>query len=320
MACVASEYRGHKYEVWGKAENYAPMMSLTSHVYGATAAVAAAFFWALAAFLFKRVSAHVPPLSMNFVKGGVALMCLALVLGAEILHMPKQATFIALALSGVVGIGLGDTLYFHALCRLGPRRTLIITTLVPVMAALGGWLWFGDALTWFYVIAMILVLGGVTVVLWEKTTADTTNLHLMGIVLGLIYITAEACGILLTKFAVTEWSSLHASWIRQLCASIAIGVVLAARKEAWVPKLPLKLWQPLLVASVFGAFLGTWLSVEALKLTHTAVATTLSSISPLFAIPLAIVLERERISLRSVLATLVAILGVAILFAYGQPH
>lgn len=290
------------------------VMSVSAHFYGASAAVAAAFFWAVAAFLFRRAGAHVAPLTMNFVKGAVALICLVLLLGGDVMLLPDTVTFAALALSGVIGIGLGDTLYFYALRHLGPRRTLVTTTLVPVAAAVGGWLWFGDVLTWVHVVAMALVLGGVVFVLWEKTAADYSGVHAVGIVLGVIYIGAETAGILLTKFAVTEWSGLHASWIRQMCASVAIGVVLAARRQPIVPTLPWTVWQPLLLASVAGAFLGTWLSVEALKHTHTAVATTLSSISPLFAIPLAMVWERERVAAGAIFATVVATAGVAILF------
>ena len=70
----------------------------------------------------------------------------------------------------------------------------------------------------------------------------------------------------------------------------------------------------LLLASVIGAFLGTWLSVAALKYTHAAVAVTLNSTSPLFVLPLAMLMLKEQISWRAVSGAFVAITGVAVYF------
>ena len=70
----------------------------------------------------------------------------------------------------------------------------------------------------------------------------------------------------------------------------------------------------LLIAAVIGAFLGTWLSIIALKYTHAAVAATLNSTSPLFILPLAVLMLKERISSREILGALIAVSGVGIYF------
>ena len=51
-----------------------------------------------------------------------------------------------LALSGVLGILLGDTLNFAAIGRLGPRRAGAIFALNAPMAAVLGWLFLAEAL------------------------------------------------------------------------------------------------------------------------------------------------------------------------------
>jgi drug/metabolite transporter (DMT)-like permease len=51
---------------------------------------------------------------------------------------------VLLALSGVLGIALGDSLYFSALRRLGTRRTLTIDAGGPAVAALGGMVWLAE--------------------------------------------------------------------------------------------------------------------------------------------------------------------------------
>jgi drug/metabolite transporter (DMT)-like permease len=52
-----------------------------------------------------------------------------------------------LALSGVIGIGLGDTAYFAAINRLGPRRALLLETLAPPIAALLALVFLQEALS-----------------------------------------------------------------------------------------------------------------------------------------------------------------------------
>ena len=66
-----------------------------------------------------------------------------------------------------------------------------------------------------------------------------------------------------------------------------------------------------IVAAIVGAFIGTWLSVLALKNTHVTVAAALNSTSPLFVLPLAAYIMREKISRRAIAGTAVAVIGIA---------
>ena len=87
-----------------------------------------------------------------------------------------------------------------------------------------------------------------------------------------------------------------------------VSPVLRDRKLLWL----------LLAASVIGAFLGSWLSVLALKYTHTVIAVTLNSTSPLFVMPLAALMLKEKISLRSVLGATLAVAGIGLYFIGEQ--
>ena len=66
--------------------------------------------------------------------------------------------------------------------------------------------------------------------------------------------------------------------------------------------------------AVFGPFLGVWLSQVAIKYTATGIASTILSTTPIFLIPVAAVVERERTTPRAVIGAVVAVAGVALLF------
>ncbi len=71
----------------------------------------------------------------------------------------------------------------------------------------------------------------------------------------------------------------------------------------------------LLLATFLGTFLGIWFQVAGLRYTASAgVASTLSSTSPLFVLPLAFFVLHESLSLRAILGALLAVVGVALLF------
>ena len=112
--------------------------------------------------------------------------------------------------------------------------------------------------------------------------------------------------------------ALEATFIRQIfaIAGLTFWGLMLRDLLGWVK--PLKnpqLMKSLLLAAIIGAFLGTWLSIVALKYTHVAVAATLNSTSPLFILPLAVLMLKERISSREILGAFIAVGGVGLYFS-----
>ena len=69
-------------------------------------------------------------------------------------------------LSGLFGIGIGDTAFFQALPRLGSRRTVLITQcLTAPFAALIEWLWLGTKLNVPEILCIAVILAGVAIAL-----------------------------------------------------------------------------------------------------------------------------------------------------------
>ena len=84
---------------------------------GLAAALSAALVWAVASILFRHAGATAPPLTLNLYKGAIASVLLVMTLGAraELGDFVSPWALLILALSGAVGIGVGDTAFFAAL-------------------------------------------------------------------------------------------------------------------------------------------------------------------------------------------------------------
>ena len=289
-----------------------------THFLGAIAALGSAFFWALAAILFRRVSDQVPAMGLNFNKGLVALVCLGVLLIFTETVSVDSRSLLFLTLSGLIGICLGDSLYFIALVRLGPRLTLLLGSLIPVAVGLMSVVLLNESITLVSIAGLALTIIGVTFVLWEKAPVADKNTQAqhwkMGLFFGLLFVVSEAAGIILTKVGVQELPSLQATFIRQTSAIIGLTFwgLAASSLVTWTKPLKDKrVRNGVVIASIIGAFIGTWLSVFALKNTHATVAAALNATSPLFILPLAVFFMQEKISRRAILGTTVAVIGIA---------
>lgn len=106
------------------------------------AALGAAACWAFTGTVVTGAIRQVGAFRFNMVRHGFVitlLVALVLVLGRT--GGLDWMTVLLLALSGLMGIFIGDTLNFAAVGRLGPRRGGAVFALNAPMAALLGWGW-----------------------------------------------------------------------------------------------------------------------------------------------------------------------------------
>ena len=106
--------------------------------------------------------------------GGVTANFWRLVIGTILLGLLAHLTGMGLGgaalpvflVSGLIGFGLGDAAYFHALPHLGPRLTiLMVQCLAAPIAALVEWVWLDTSLTGRQMAFGAMTLAGVAVAL-----------------------------------------------------------------------------------------------------------------------------------------------------------
>jgi drug/metabolite transporter (DMT)-like permease len=292
------------------------------HAWAAAFALISAFFWALAAILFRKLGNDVFARGMNLGKSIIA----SLLVGALILFTDQKPisnrAIIFLGISGFLGITLGDTFYFESLMRLGPRLTLIITTLIPIITILLARTILHESLLLTSWLGIFFTLYGVFLVLWERTTIGC---HLKdrksGIMYGVLSVLCCAGATIFSKAALGSTPVLQATFIRQI--SGVMGLIFWGlsnfKLKDWLKPLFVEpiLLKRLFFASFIGTFLGTLFCILALKYTYATIATTLNATSPLFILPLACFILKEKISLRAVVGSFIAVAGISLIFLGG---
>jgi len=297
--------------------------ALLSNYQGELAALSAALIWAVASIVYTGVGRILSPLMLNLVKGlmAIALLIVTLLLFGNLLPDVRPQSLWLLLLSGALGIGLGDTAYFEALNCLGPRRSLILESLAPPMAALLALIFLQEQLPSSGWVGILLTVVGVTWVVLERTSflPDFQTRPMRGILCGVFAAIAQAGGAVLSRAALvgTDISPLWSTFVR-LAAGILILLIWLVFQQHPVQELkPLKSWRLLgiIATTAFAStYLGIWLQQLSLKYAPAGIAQALSATSPIFVIPITAIVLKERVSIQSTLGAFIAFGGVWLIF------
>jgi drug/metabolite transporter (DMT)-like permease len=295
---------------------------VTSLALGEIAALSAAFFWALASAIYSKLGQTLSPVLLNLSKGVVAMALLTLTLAINAEPIPTIAItpLIALSLSGIVGIGIGDTLYFETMRCLGVRLTLLFGVLTPSVTAVLALVLLHESLSSWAWVGMSLTLAGIAWVIQERTSGAVPIARSQvtrGIGLGLVSVLIFAMSALLARSALAETpvTPLWGALIR-LGAGVASLMVVAITK----PK-ALKGWQqlgdkavglPLAGAAFLGTYLGIWFQQVGFKYAPVGIAQTLLATSPIFILGMAR-LAGQKVTVQSWVGSAIALAGVSLL-------
>ena len=124
--------------------------------------VAAALSWAVYTVLFRRSGlSPVDGGTVLCVWAGLGFAALALVYGVDFGAVPPGTLAIQVLFQGVLSGFVATFTFFYAVQALGAARTTAFAALVPVLAALGGWVWLDEPIGWIKGGGIVVVACGV---------------------------------------------------------------------------------------------------------------------------------------------------------------
>lgn len=288
-------------------------------------ALTAALLWAISASLLEKLAHRISPRELNIFKGSIAIILLlatSLILGEDLKGLNAHVVGMLL-LSGVIGIGLGDTAYFYGLKDIGSRRALLLYALAPPMTALIGWMFLGETLPLLSWVGIFITVGGVAWVVTERTPQEESKqdkkVLTRGIMLGTLASLGQAVGLVLSRSVMTNEgvSSLQSAALRLIAGVLFIiiwKIVLKEKYGDWMRNDEAKkTWGLLFVAAFIGTYLCLWLQQIAIQGAPAGIIQTLLSTTPIFILPIA-AMQGEKITWRAVIGAVISIVGVMMVF------
>jgi drug/metabolite transporter (DMT)-like permease len=295
---------------------------ITPQTIGVLAALAAALCWTLSSALWRQLPTSLSAPQLNLLKNWLALLLLAPALLLRPWSPQAQAAphaWVLLGLSGVLGIALGDSLYFAALRRLGTRRTLTLDAGGPAVTALAGLVWLAEVPTAPHWFGLGLITAALVLVALQQPAAAAGVAppagQRLGVLLALGALVAGSGGALLARAALRDgaFDPLQAAAVRLLVAGLVL-LPLARRLPVRPPRPrpAQRRWPLWLLATLLGTSAGIALQQTALQRLPGGTAVALLATAPLMALPLAR-LEGDHPGWRGLLAALLALGGITAL-------
>ena len=304
------------------------MQFLQSLPLAEAAALLAAVLWAFTGLITQPLVHHFGATATNRYRITVSftmLLVVSTVLGLwDALDMNAISV---LALSGFVGIFIGDTALMQGLKRLGPRRnSIIFATNAPIAAGLG-FIWFGETLTSQLLLGCGLVLLGVMIAIWWGQKSENNATHSMekltgrlwvGVFFGLAAAMGQAVGAILAKPVLLAGADpIAASTIRVGFAAVCLWTLRLLPLQWGKGKQPMT-WRWALrsfVSANLGLVLGMTLLVYAIGHGEVGVVMTLSVTSPILILPILWLITGKRPNRYAWLGSLLVAIGCAFIFS-----
>ena len=290
---------------------------------GELSALITAFLWSGTSFAFTNAAKRIGSLQLNVNRIILATILLFFIILIANINYDLSAEQIQyLALSGFVGLVLGDSFLFKSFQLIGARLGMLIMALVPAFSSILALVFLDEHLSLISVTGMIITLSGISIVILERSKSSESifKTNKLGIFYGVLGALGQASGLVLAKFAFEAGSinGFVATFVRLLSAVVIIFPLALVFKRY---KNPIKvytkdtkaLWATL-VGTILGPVLGITGSLIAIANAQIGIASTLMSTMPIIMLPIVRFYYKEKLTWKAILGALVAVVGVAMLF------
>jgi DME family drug/metabolite transporter len=294
---------------------------------GELAALGAAISWAVAPILYRNALVNTNPISANIVRcvtNGIVLTVFLVVLGlTNVLTSLPPWVLILTIISGIIGLGVGDTLYMWGLKTLGVSRAVPLASTYPLFGLIWAVWLLGQPLSAISITGAFIILLGIWL-LSRRNQAEITSpkgkMVLLGVVASLG--TAIVWSVSLTMMNVVVSSSVNCLGINYTIVTLridSIAVLLTAlspfidRGKGFL-KISKKAIVVLCAGGLIANGLGWILMNYSFFFTSETQAVPISSTSPLFAALAGFLFFQEKATLSTILGVISIVVGIILIF------
>jgi drug/metabolite transporter (DMT)-like permease len=291
---------------------------------GAAAALAAAVFAAATNLILRHQIAQLGGATAQTWRATVSTLLFAGIFltfhnPLDLFGLPAVAVAVLLA-SVLLNMVLGDLLQYAAIVRLGIALAMPITCSYPLVTLLIAMATLGERPTPRAAVGTVLIVVGVILVALPRRalTEDggTQRVapdagHWTGVTFALAAAVCMAAATVLTRVALRDIDVASANMLRLPFAAILCGAISTTERRRAPWRVERRSIVPLCLAGLTGLGSSSCFLI-AIRLVGASTTATLNAAAPIFGLIGAVVFLRERPTMRNVVGTLVAFVGVAL--------
>jgi len=228
-----------------------------------------------------------------------------------------------LSASGILAFVISSYFMLNAYQQIGPRLTMLIASFAPVLGAILAWIFLGQTLPSNSWIGIVIVVFGIVWVVAERSQKKKTDIEIgenrRGIIFSCLGTLAQSTAFVFSSQGVADgFPPFSATLIRTTAGIIVLWGFLAMQGDMHstmtVVRNDRRIFMQLSVAAISGPVIAGTLLLLSLQFIPVGVSTTLSHTTAIILIPISYFVFKEKITLRAIVGTVIAIVGIAILF------
>lgn len=286
---------------------------------GETMALATAITWAFAVILFKKSGEHVHPIALNLFKGLMAsalLIPTIYIVGDRLFLDRPTGDYWLMILSGALGIGIADTLFFKSLNLLGAGLSAIVDCLYSPFIIGLSLIWLGESLTLLQLAGATMIASAVLTTMAEKNSGNISRSNLIrGLFYGVMAMATMAVGIVMIKplltesplFWVTEWRIVGGIMV------LALVLLFNPRRRSILESLRTSGSKKY---TFYGSFIGGYVAMmmwlAGMKYIQASTAAALNQTSAVFVFIFAAIFLKEKINTVRLVAIVLGVGGLCL--------
>jgi drug/metabolite transporter (DMT)-like permease len=296
--------------------------------FGEVMAVTCGLAWAVSVVLFRRVG-DTDPRALNLFKNVVASLLLLITLavmgqGFDLHRSTEDWT--RLLGSSLLGLTVGDTLFFAGLQRIGASVAAVTDCTYSPVVLLFSVLLLGEALSPGLLVGLPLVVVGLLVVAWRSEPKDKSGtstevgkpVDRLGVLFAMGGVACSALGAVLAKPALERSGLVEATAVRMVFSSLTLllwQVASGRTRSSWQLFLPHPRWRWMLPATVMGSYFSMLLWLGGFKYAPASTAALLNQLATIFLLVLSATLGGEVVPARRWAGAAIAFSGAMVVLA-----
>ncbi len=289
---------------------------MNNSIFGISIALISTLSWALCTVVLKKLGERLDPIGMTTIKAILAsiLLCLIIFLTGETYNIGTDK-IITIAISGILGIAIGDSLFFASLNRLSPLILSIILFVGPdLFSGLFGFIFLKEMPSILSWVGIFCILTGLSFFIFPiKKENLESKTQITGIVFALLSLVCTAYSMVIIKPVLTDIPIITATMYRMLFSSVILLLFGFFTRKIFIWKQNLnnrnyniKLAGTLSLATIG----GFWLSLMSIKYCKLIIASALMSLEPFFILIFTILFFKYIPKRNEIIGLITIILGI----------
>ena len=290
---------------------------------GYVLAIGAAAIWSAVALSATRIVRYFGSYNYNLIRllAIIVIFFPYVFLKWEPLYF-ENSIFVAIFLSSVIGIIIGDTFLFICLKRLGPRRQALLFSMQIPFTIILAEVFLQSLPSTTELIGCALIFSGIIIAIQFNRTIPNDDLENIqgnrytGLFAGIGLALCQSIGIILMKPALVSTDPIIVSYLRVIVAAIIMfgSLFFIKNNQLWVKMKDYKKTIFSIFLGFMGMGVGMTMLIYALKFGNPGVISTLSSTMPIMIIPILWIVTKNYAGHLAVIGAGLTCLGAGIIF------